>query len=198
RGAGDSAISDLVSANRILAREGVLDAFGHVSIRDSNNSGRFLMARSRAPELVTKDDIMEFGLDSIPIDQRGRDMYGERYIHGCIYEARPDVNAVIHSHTYSLLSFGVAGVPIKPVWHMAAAMGPNVPIWDSQKEFGDTDLLVNTTERGRSFAEALGNGAACLMRGHGATVATSDIKSAVFIVIYMMVNADIAREAGKI
>ena len=191
----DAALDDLVIANRILANEGVIDAFGHISIRHPRQPDRYFLARSRSPELVERGDLMEFDLDSRPIDPQGRTMYSERPIHGSIYKARSDVMSVCHNHARSLIPFSVTGTAIRPIWHVAGCIGPEVPIWDVRDEFGDTDLLVTTTALGDSLARKLGPRRACLMRGHGAVVAAHDLKAAVFVSIYLMVNAALVKEA---
>ena len=140
----------LVAANRILAHENVVDAFGHVSIRDPRNAERYVLARSRSPELVELDDLMEFELDGTPLDARGRTPYGERMIHGAVYEARPDVHAVVHNHSYAVLPFTIGERPLQPMIHMAAVIGAQVPVWDIRDDFGDTDMLVRRMEQGRS------------------------------------------------
>jgi ribulose-5-phosphate 4-epimerase/fuculose-1-phosphate aldolase len=193
----DAALEELVIANRIVAREGVLDAFGHISIRHPARPDRYFMARSRSPELVERADLMEFDLDSAPIDQQGRVMYSERPIHGCIYKARPDVMAVCHNHAHSLIPYGATASAIKPILHMAGVIGPDVPIWDIREEFGDTDLLVTSNAMGASLARKLGAGRCVLMRGHGAAVATHDLKATVFVAIYLMVNAALLKEARE-
>ena len=144
---------ELALANRIIAHEGVLDGFGHVSVRHPNDPGRYLLARSRSPELIEPDDLLEFTLDSQPVVPPKGDMYGERVIHGCIYQARPDVNAVCHHHSPSVLPFCVTGVALEPVFHMGPVMGQVVPLWDSRDEFGDTDLMVTKPDEGRSLAK---------------------------------------------
>jgi HCOMODA/2-hydroxy-3-carboxy-muconic semialdehyde decarboxylase len=190
------ALDELVVANRIVAFEGVVDAFGHVSIRHPENPKRYIMARSRSPALVARDDLMEFTLDGTPIDQRGRAMYSERHIHGAIYEARPDVQAVIHNHSTAVIPFGVTGVQLRPLLHMAATMGRDIPIWDIADRFGDdTNLLVNTMEQGRDLARAHGTGTVTLMRGHGCAVSGATIKIATMTAIYTQVNATIQTEA---
>lgn len=194
----ETALGDLVIANRILANEGVIDAFGHVSVRHPAHPDRYFLARSRSPELVERGDLMEFDLDNRPIEPRDRTMYSERPIHGSIYRARPDVTSVCHHHARSLVPFGVAGVPIRPIWHIAGCIGAEVPIWDSRAEFGDTDLLVTTAAMGDSLARTLGPNRACLMRGHGAAVATHDLKATVFVSIYLMVNAALIKEAREL
>jgi ribulose-5-phosphate 4-epimerase/fuculose-1-phosphate aldolase len=192
------ALEELVVANRILANEGVIDAFGHVSVRDPRRPDRYLLARSRSPELVERRDIMEFDLDNRPIDPQWPTMYSERPIHGSIYAARADVTAVCHNHARSLIPFGITGTPIKPVFHIAGSIGAEIPIWDVRDEFGDTDLLVTTAALGDSLARKLGPNRVCLMRGHGAVVATHDLKATVFVSIYLMVNATLIGEARQL
>jgi ribulose-5-phosphate 4-epimerase/fuculose-1-phosphate aldolase len=194
----ETALDDLVIANRILANEGVIDAFGHVSIRDPRRPDRYFLARSRSPELVERRDIMEFDLDNRPVDAQGQTMYSERPIHGSIYAARADVTAVCHNHARSLIPFGITGTPIKPVFHVAGSIGSEIPVWDVRDEFGDTDLLVVTAALGDSLARKLGPHRACLMRGHGAVVATHDLKATAFVSIYLMVNAALIGEARQL
>jgi HCOMODA/2-hydroxy-3-carboxy-muconic semialdehyde decarboxylase len=181
----------LVAANRILAHEGVVDAFGHVSIRDPRNASRYVLSRSRSPELVERGDLMEFDLDGTPLDARGRTPYGERMIHGAIDEARADVHAVVHNHSYAVLPFTVVERPLRPLIHMAAVIGPHVPVWDVRDEFGDTDLLVRRMDQGRSLARALANDTCLLFRGHRAVVAARNVKEAVMIAFYLQVNAQV-------
>lgn len=189
------AINDLVVANRVLAHRRVLDAFGHVSVRDPDDSGRFLMARSRAPALVTREDIVTFTLDCAPLDDAGRPLYAERPIHGEIYKARPDVNAICHNHAHSLIPFGVTSEPLRPVFHIAAVIGEVVPVWDIADDFGDTDLLVTDADKGAALAVALGAEHAVLMRGHGSAVVGADIRQSVFRAVYLMVNAELLATA---
>src|SRR5262249_39530934 len=133
---------ELVTANRILAREGIVDSFGHVSVRDPGAADHYVMSRARAPECIEIDDLMSFTLDGRPVDPAGRKGYAERFIHGAIYEARPDVHAVVHHHSPAVIPFGVTGRPLRPLMHMCASMGTDLPIWDSRTRFGDTNLLV--------------------------------------------------------
>jgi HCOMODA/2-hydroxy-3-carboxy-muconic semialdehyde decarboxylase len=193
----EAALADLVIANRILANEGVIDAFGHVSIRHPERDDRYFLARSRSPELVERGDILEFDLDSNPISPDGRTMYSERPIHGCIYKARPEVKAVCHNHAHSLIPFGVTGGEIKPIWHVAGSIGAEVPIWDIREEFGETDLLVTNNDTGGSLARKLGRNRCALMRGHGAVVAAHTLKATVFTAIYLMANAKLLKEARE-
>jgi ribulose-5-phosphate 4-epimerase/fuculose-1-phosphate aldolase len=188
-------IEELVTANRILAREGVVDSFGHVSVRHPDDPRRYLLSRSRAPDCIENDDIMEFALDGTPVDARGRAPYLERFIHGALYEARPDVMSVVHNHSESVIPFGVTGRAIKPIFHMGASIGRDVPVWDSHDHFGDTALLVENMEMGRDLAKLMGAGATALMRGHGATVAGRNIRHAVYVSVYLEVNARLQKQA---
>jgi len=163
-------VDDLVAANRILADQGVLDAFGHVSVRHPLAQEHFLLSRSLAPDLVTAADIIEYDLDSRPIDARGRASYRERFIHSEIYRARRDVNAVIHCHTPSLIPFSDSTRPLRPMYHQSAFIAEGVPVFDIRLAVGMTNMLVEDAERGRALAKVLGTKPAALMRGHGAVV----------------------------
>jgi ribulose-5-phosphate 4-epimerase/fuculose-1-phosphate aldolase len=177
------------SANRILANEKVLDGFGHVSIRDPRNPARYLMSRSIAPATVTADDIMEYDLDSKPVDAKGRGSYKERFIHGEIYKVRPDVNAIIHSHSPTIVPFSVTKYPLKPILHNAAFLGEGPPIFDIRDAAGPTNLLVETPALGKAIAQTLGKANIVLMRGHGDTVVGPNVRLATFWAIYAEVNA---------
>ena len=177
-------------ANRMLANEGVLDAFGHVSIRHPTDPGRYLLSRSRSPAVIEPDDVLEFTLDSEPVAPPKVALYAERVIHGCIYQARPDVMAVCHHHAPAIMPFVIAGVPIVPVFHLGAAGGESVPFWNQRDEFGDTNLLVVKPEEGRSLARALAAHAAVLMNNHGATVVGGDLRQLVSRAIFMCQNAE--------
>jgi HCOMODA/2-hydroxy-3-carboxy-muconic semialdehyde decarboxylase len=185
----------LVAGNRILAHEGIVDAFGHVSMRHPGRTDRFLLSQSCSPELVTADDIMEFALDGHAMDARNRPLYAERFIHAAIYEARPDVNAVVHSHAVELIPFGITKTPLRPVVHVAARMGAKVPVWDIRKRFGDTNLLVVNNTQGRDLATSLGKARVVLMRGHGCTVVCGTLHRAVMTAIYATVNARVQLQA---
>lgn len=191
----DAARNKLALANHILAHEGVLDGFGHVSIRHPTDHGRYLLARSRSPELIEPGDILEFTLDSQPIVPPTGFLYGERVIHGSIYQARPDVHAVCHHHSRAVMPFCISGVPLQPVDHLGATMGATIPFWDQRDEFGDTDLIVAKPEEGRSLARALGRNWVVLMKRHGATVAGTSIEELVFRSIFSCRNAEMQREA---
>ena len=184
---------DLAIANRIVSHEGIIDAFGHVSLRHPSNPDRYLISRSRSPELVEASDIYEYTLDSKPVKPlpSGIRGYGELVIHGEIYKARPDVNAIAHHHGMAFLPFCNTGAELKVLYHMGAQIGPKVPFWDSRDEFGDTCLLVLKPEEGRSLAKALGPHWLVLMRRHGATVAGRTLQEMVFRTIYSYRNAEL-------
>jgi len=191
-------LDDLVIANHVLASQGVLDGFGHVSIRHPTNSDRFLMSRSLAPALVTAADILEYDLDGNAVDARGRAGYLERFIHAEIYKARPDVKAVIHSHSPAVIPFGTTQVPMQPMFHISAFLSPQAPVFEIRKVGGMTDMLVSNAQLGKALAEALGRGAVVLMRGHGMAVAGPSLPLAVFRAIYTEVNARLQTQAIEI
>ena len=197
-GALTDALEELVTANRILAREGVVDSFGHVSIRHPDRPDRYVLSRARAPECVDIDDLIEFALDGTAIDARGRTPYAERFIHGAVYDARADVRAVVHHHSPSVIPFSVTEAPLSPIMHMCAGIGVGVPTWDSRTDFGDTNLLVTNTEMARNLAGALGARPVILMRGHGAVVAGGSLREVVFNSIYLQVNADLQMKARSL
>jgi HCOMODA/2-hydroxy-3-carboxy-muconic semialdehyde decarboxylase len=176
--------------NRILANEGVLDAFGHVSLRHPDDPNRYFLSRSRAPELVEPGDVLEYDLDSNPVRQTRERLYAERVIHGEIYKARPDVTAVVHHHAAAIMPFCISGEPLQPVMHLGAVIGAKVPFWDQHDEFGDTNLLVVKPEEGASLAHALGQAPLVLMKGHGATVVGTSVQELVFRAIYSCRNAE--------
>ena len=184
-----AAIEDLVAASRILAAEGVLDGYGHVSMRHPQRADRYLMARSLAPALVTSDDIMELDLDSNAVDGRGRTMFRERFIHGMIYRARPDVMAVVHSHSPAVIPYGITDVPMRPTFHMAAFLYDQPPVFEIRDVAGWTNMLITSNELGTALANTLADKSVCLMRGHGNVVVGPTLPIAVFRAIYTEVNA---------
>lgn len=192
-----AAIADVVAANHILAEQGVVDGYGHVSIRDPADPTKFLMARSTAPELVTTADVLVHDLDGNAANvPPGAKLYSERYIHAEIYRARPDVQAIVHCHSPSLIPFGVTNNPLRPLYHMSAFLGGGVPVFDIHKVTGTaTDMLVKTSELGRALAKLLGDHPAVLMRGHGAVIVGSDIQQAVFRSVYTEMNAKLQSQA---
>ena len=191
-------VDDLVAANRILAQEGVFDAMGHVSVRHPRRPDRFLLARSLAPALVTTGDIMEYDLESRPIDARGRNSYQERFIHSEIYRARQDVKAIVHCHTPSLVPFSISKVPLRPVFHMSSFVGEGVPVFEIRGSAGMSDMLVKDTTTGRALAQALGMRPAALMRGHGAVVAAASLPLAVGRAVYLDLNARMQMQAAQL
>ena len=190
--------NELAVANRILANEGIIDAFGHISVRSPKNRDRYFISRHRASELVEPDDILEMNLDSDPIRQTGVRLYSEMVIHGEIYKARTDVNSVCHHHAPAVLPFCATGVELVPLFHLGATLGGKVPFWDSRDEFGDTNLLVRTPEEGASHARALGRHFMVLLRRHGATLAGRSVRECVFRTIYTTRNAELQLRAMAI
>jgi len=188
----------LIAANRILANESVVDAFGHISVRDPGNPERFVMSRSRSPALVEQTDLMEFDLEGVALDPQGRTAYGERMIHAAIYSARPEINSVVHHHSYSVLPFTITDVPLRPVVHAAAVIGAQIPVWDIRTDYGDTDMLARTIEQGRNLAATLDQNTCLLMRGHGAVVVGTGIERAVLTAVYLQVNANVLMQAGAL
>ena len=188
-------VADLVAANHILVDQGVLDGYGHVSARHDRDPARFLMSRSIAPELVTAADVLEYDLESEPVAAAGRTSYLERFIHGEIYRARPDVTAVVHNHSPSVIPFGVSTAPLRPLYHMSAFLGGGVPVFDIRQAGGMTDMLVRDAALGRALAGTLGAAPVVLMRGHGAVVVGPSLPIAVFRSVYTEVNARLQAQA---
>ena len=188
-------IEDLVAANRILADQGVLDGFGHVSVRNPANPNRFLMSRSLAPALVQASDIMEYDVDGNAVDAQGRASFLERFIHSEIYKARPDVNAIIHSHAPALIPFGITQTPMRPVYHMPGFLHAGVPIFDIRRIAGMTNMLVGNNQLGKALAETLGSAPMVLMRGHGNVVVGPEVSLAVYRAVYAQVNAQLQAQA---
>jgi ribulose-5-phosphate 4-epimerase/fuculose-1-phosphate aldolase len=189
---------EIAIANRVLANEGIIDAFGHISARNPNNPSRYFISRHRASELVEPSDILEMTLDSEPVMPTNLRLYSEMVIHGEIYKARPDVNSVCHHHAPSVLPFCATGVELVPVFHVGATIGEKVPFWDSRDEFGDTNLLVRTPEEGASHARALGPYFMVLLRRHGATLAGTSLRECVFRSIFSTRNAELQLRAMAI
>ncbi len=193
-------ITDLIAANHILADQGVLDGFGHVSVRSVKNPKHFFMSRSLAPALVTPADIMEFDENSAPLDLKGREIASERFIHGEIYRVRPDVQTVVHSHSPAVLPFTITDTPFKPVIHTAYFLGYDpVPVFDIRNvEGADNKMLVNTAPTAAALAKVLGNHSVALMRGHGMVVTADTVPWVTFRSIYTQQNAQILLEALKL
>lgn len=191
-------LEDLAAASRILVDQGVFDAAGHVSLRHPGNPQRFLMSRSLAPQLVTADDIMEFDLDCNPIEARGRNGFIERYLHGEIYKARPDVMAIAHSHSASVIPFSLTRAPMRAMYHNAAFLAAGVPVFDIREKFGPTDIVISTPEKGAALAEALGDKTVALLRAHGMVVVGPSLPVAVFRAIFTEVNARVQLQAERL
>ncbi len=191
-------IEDLVAANRILADQGVLDGWGHVSVRHPHDPNRYLLSRSRAPELVSPDDILEFDLDSNPVDAKGHSLYTERFIHGEIYKTRPDVMAIVHTHAPALIPFSITKVQLKPVYHRSAFVTAGIPVFEIRERAGMTDMLIRDKALGRALADALGNHPAALMRGHGAVIVGPSIQRVVGRSIFLPLNATLQMQAAAL
>ena len=191
---------DLVTANRILAHHGVVDSFGHVSIRHPDNPDHFLMSRARAPNCVEIGDITEFTFDGKVVGHEPGKPYSERFIHGAVFEARPDVMAVVHNHSPNVVPFTVQTKKrLRPIMHMCAPIGDDIPTWDIADKFGVTNLLVTNMEMGRDLAKALGpRRTVALMRGHGSVVVGKGLREVVFTSIYFEINADMLIKAYQL
>ena len=190
-------LDDLVAANRILAMHGVLDAYGHVSARSNENPAHFFLSRSLAPSLVGAADIQECGPDSEPIGD-DRKPYIERYIHGEIYRTRPDVMAVVHSHSDSVIPFGISRTPLRPVYHMASFLWSGVPVFDIRRVREENDLLIRDRPLGKALARSLGKCDCVLMRGHGMTVVGENVPEVVFRSVYTEMNARLQMNAARL
>src|SRR5580700_2398381 len=185
----DDLLRDLVVANRILSHEDVVDAYGHISVRHPDNPKHFFMARSLAPEFVERRDLVEFDREGEPTNDK-RQPYIERYIHAAIFEARPDVMAVVHAHAEDILPFSIASATkLRPVIHAGSFIGTEVPVWDIADRFGDTNLLVTNLEQGRDLAKCLGPNSVALMRGHGFASAARSLIEVVRLSVYLPRNA---------
>jgi ribulose-5-phosphate 4-epimerase/fuculose-1-phosphate aldolase len=194
----EALIDQLVIANHILANEGVVDGYGHVSVRNPANPNTYFLARAGAPALVTAADITEYDLDSRPIASSPSAGYQERFIHGEIYKVRPDVMAVVHCHCLDVIPFANTSVPLRPMYHMGYFIGEGVPIFEIRKAAGVTDMLVSTPALGRALAQTLGGSSAALMRGHGAAVAANSLLVVVAKAYYLNVNARLQMQAMQL
>jgi ribulose-5-phosphate 4-epimerase/fuculose-1-phosphate aldolase len=191
-----SVLDDLAAASRILADQGVFDAAGHVSMRHPGHAERFLMSRSLAPALVTADDIMELTLECEVCETRGRRAFIERFLHGAIYRARPDVMAIAHGHSPSVIPFGLVTTPMRATYHNAAFLAEGVPVFDIRDRFGATDIVINSAERGAALAEALGDKAVVLLRAHGVVVVGPSLQAAVFRAVFTEISARVQLHAA--
>lgn len=183
--------ADLAAASRILAERGVVDSFGHISHRHPDAPDRYLMSRAMAPALVTPDDLIEYDLDSVPCTADGRSSFLERFIHGAIYKARPDINCVVHSHSPSVIPFGLVDAKMEAMFHNAAFLAVGVPVFDISEKFGATNMLVGDHAKGEALAECIGQKDVVLMRAHGSVACGPNLQLAVFRAVYTEVNARI-------
>ena len=197
-GAEKTLIDDLVIADHILAEQGVLDAFGHVSARHPKNPQRFLMSRSLAPALVKAEDVLEYDLDGNAVDPKGRTSFLERFVHSQIYRTRPDVNAIVHSHAPAVIAFGTTQTPPRPITLVAAFLPQRVPIFEIRRVAGMTNMLVLSPHLGRALAETLGANSVALMRGHGMVVAASSVALAVYTLVDARLETDAISLGGPL
>jgi HCOMODA/2-hydroxy-3-carboxy-muconic semialdehyde decarboxylase len=196
--ASPALLDELVIGNRILFHEKVVDAFGHISVRHDQDPTKFLMSRHRAPGLVTAEDIVTHDFDGNPLDRTGVRLYGERFIHGEIYRARPEVMAVVHCHAPALIPFGATKSALRPLYHMSGFLGAGVPIFEIREAAGMTDMLIRTPALGKALATTLGDKPMALMRGHGATMVGLSIPMVVYRSIYAALNAALQMEAMRL
>jgi ribulose-5-phosphate 4-epimerase/fuculose-1-phosphate aldolase len=190
-------LEDLVTANHILQDQGVVDGYGHVSVRNPANPNHFYISRWLAPDLVTVDDIMELDFDCVPANGDNRRMYSERWIHAEIYRARPDVKSIVHTHAPTVVLMGTINEPLLPIYHMGGFIGAGLPSFDIRKSFGMTSMLVNDAAKGKALAQALGTAPAAFMRGHGGITVGTTIKHSVGRSVYLKVNAEMHLQAGN-
>jgi ribulose-5-phosphate 4-epimerase/fuculose-1-phosphate aldolase len=186
----DSLFADLVVANHILADQGVVDGYGHVSIRHPTNPDHFYISRWLAPDLVTEGDIVELDLDCVPVTGDKRKLYSERFIHSEIYRVRPDVKSIVHTHAPTVVLMGVCGEPLVPIYHMTGFIGAGLPIFDIRKSFGMTNMLITNPERGKALAQSLGDHSAALMRGHGGITVGTNVSHSVGRSVYLKIDAE--------
>ena len=191
-------VEDLLLGNKILFKYGIVDAFGHISVRHDSDPEKYVMSRHLAPGLVTAKDLLTYDLDSTPIPVTKHRLYSERYIHGEIYKQRPDVMSVVHCHAPSLIPFGITKAELQPVYHMSAFLGLGVPKFEIRETAGMTDMLIRTAPIGKALANQLGDKPMVLMRGHGATMVGKTIKHAVYRAMYAAQNAQIQLEALRL
>jgi ribulose-5-phosphate 4-epimerase/fuculose-1-phosphate aldolase len=194
-----STIRELVDANHILYDQGVVDGFGHVSVRHPDRPDRFLLARNMAPALVAEKDVLEFDLEGAPVEKSGPAVYLERFIHSEIYRRRPDVLAVVHSHSPAVVPFSVTSMKLRPMFHMCGFLGTGTPVFEIRDFAGSgSDLLISSSHLGAALAQSLGQGPAVLMRGHGSTIVGSTLRQVVFRAVYTEVGARLQTEAMRL
>jgi ribulose-5-phosphate 4-epimerase/fuculose-1-phosphate aldolase len=191
-------VEELVIGNRIIFDQKIVDAFGHISVRHDKDPSKYLLSRNLAPGLVTAADILVFDLDSNPLGDTSGDYYSERFIHGEIYKARPDVVAVIHCHAQQLIPFGVTKAKLRPIYHMSGFLGLGAPVFEIRDAGGMTDMLIRTPHLGKALAASLADKPIVLMRGHGATMVGGSIKQVVYRSIYAALNAGLQMDALRL
>ncbi|SNS11852.1 HCOMODA/2-hydroxy-3-carboxy-muconic semialdehyde decarboxylase [Noviherbaspirillum humi] len=197
-GANPELIDRLVLANRILYDQGVVDGLGHVSVRHDSQPGVFLLSCNRAPGMVVRDDILSYDYDGNTVCETSERSYLERFIHAEIYRARPDVMSVVHSHSPSVIPFAATRTALRPIYHMAGFLGCGCSHFDIRLAAGNTDMLISSSQLGKSLAESLGNSAVVLMRGHGSTTVGTSLEQAVFRAIYAETNAKLQAQAKNL
>ncbi len=193
----DELVADLLMGNKILFKYGIVDAFGHISVRHNEDPSTYVMSRHLAPGLVTAEDLITYDLDSNPVEETKHRLYSERFIHGEIYKTRPDVQSVVHCHAPDLIPFGITKAELQPVYHMSAFLGEGVPKYEIRNAGGMTNMLVRTAPLGKALADVLGDKPMALMRGHGATMVGDTIRIAVYRAVYAAMNAKIQLEAMR-
>jgi ribulose-5-phosphate 4-epimerase/fuculose-1-phosphate aldolase len=196
--AASDQIGEVVLANHILSMTGVLDAYGHVSVRSQRNPNHYFLARSKPPGVISPADIVEYDFDSKAVDGNDAGGYAERFIHGEIYRARPDVMAVVHSHPLDVIAFGVTGVPLRPLFHMAGFIGDPPPVFEIRNAGGMTDMLIRNPDLGKALAKTLGNRNVVLLRGHGAVTVAPSLHVVVGMAYYLIENAKLQEQAMRL
>ena len=193
----ESLLADLVTANHILQDQGVVDGYGHVSVRNPANPNHFYISRWLAPDLVTPSDIVELDLDCVPANGDTRKLYSERWIHSEIYRVRPDVKSIVHTHAPTVVLMGAINEPLLPIYHMGGFIGTGLPLFDIRKSFGMTNMLINDAAKGKALAQSLGSYPAALMRGHGGITVGNSIMHSVGRSVYLKINAEMHLQAGS-
>jgi ribulose-5-phosphate 4-epimerase/fuculose-1-phosphate aldolase len=192
----ESLLADLVTANHILQDQGVVDGYGHVSVRNPANPNHFYISRWLAPDLVTPSDIVELDLDCVPVNGDTRKLYSERWIHSEIYRVRPDVKSIVHTHAPTVVLMGAINEPLLPIYHMGGFIGAGLPTFDIRKSFGMTNMLINDAAKGKALAQALSDRPGALMRGHGGITVGNSIMHSVGRSVYLKINAEMHLQAG--
>ncbi len=191
-----SLLADLVTANHILYDQGIVDGYGHISVRNPENPSHFFISRWLAPDLVTPSDIVELDYDCVPVNGDTRKLYSERWIHAEIYRARPDVKSIVHTHAPTVVLMGVIGETLLPIYHMGGFIGTGLPVFDIRKSFGMTNMLINNAAKGKALAETLADKPGAFMRGHGGITVGNSIMHSVGRSVYLRINSEMHIQAG--